>query len=134
VGAHHSWQIHISDEAQVVTADARLIGLILQNLLSNAIKFSEAGSSITLSASVENDELMLRVRDSGIGILPDERARVFEPFFRGSNFDERAGLGLGLSIVRDAVAKHEGHIHLESTPGAGTTIDIYLPLADAARS
>lgn len=130
-GTGHVWRMAVSEEAQIVNADARLIGLMLQNLLSNAVKYSAAGTIITLSARMEGERLILMVEDQGIGILPDEQARVFEPFFRGSNFDERPGLGLGLSIVNDAVSQHEGCIDISSIPGEGTLFTVSLPTVSA---
>ena len=131
-GAERNWSFRIAPEAKIVTADARLVSLILQNLLSNAVKFSGSGSSIEVIATLEDDLLVLSVHDQGIGILMDEQEQVFEPFYRGSNFDERPGMGLGLSIVRDAVDQHNGQMSLESTPGAGTTVVVKLPVTGAA--
>lgn len=131
-GAEREWHFTIAPEAHVVSADARLVSLILQNLLSNAVKFSESGSRIEVIATLENDLLVLSVQDQGIGIIVDEQEQVFEPFYRGSNFDERPGMGLGLSIVRDAVDQHEGEMLLHSAPGAGTTVIVKLPVLGAA--
>jgi PAS domain S-box-containing protein len=132
IGADREWSFTVMPEAKVVSADARLISLILQNLLSNAVKFSESGSPIEVIATLENDLLVISVRDQGIGIVLDEQEQVFEPFYRGSNFDERPGMGLGLSIVRDAVNQHNGEMMLHSAPGAGTTVIIKLPVSSAA--
>lgn len=126
--AQHRWAVSVSPEVERVTADARLIGIMLQNLLSNASMYSDPGTVIKLEAHREDETLVLLVSDLGIGILPEELPHVFEVFFRGSNFDERPGLGLGLSLVRDAVDQHKGTIHLESTPGVGTTVTIRIPL------
>lgn len=132
IGADREWSFTVVPEAKIVSADARLISLILQNLLSNAVKFSESGSRIEVIATLENDLLVISVRDQGIGIVLDEQQQVFEPFYRGSNFDERPGMGLGLSIVRDAVDQHNGEMMLHSTPGAGTTVIVKLPVSGAA--
>jgi hypothetical protein len=131
-GQAHDLQLTISPQAETVTADARLIGMILQNLLSNAIKFSAPATTVTVTAGVEANDLILSVQDRGIGILPDELSRVFQPFFRGSNFDERPGLGLGLSIVQDAVAQCDGRMVINSTPGEGTLVQVHIPLGSSA--
>jgi signal transduction histidine kinase len=120
------WQIDIAAEMQVVYADARLVGLMLQHLLSNAVKYSDEGSVIAVRAWRDGVHWRIAITDQGIGILESEQKYIFEPFFRGSNFDERPGLGLGLSIVRDAVRQHSGEIEVESAPGAGTTFTIIL--------
>jgi PAS domain S-box-containing protein len=100
---------------------------ILTNLLANAIRYSPDGSTIHLRQSFDQDDLLLQVTDEGIGISPDDLARIFEPFFRGTNTDDISGLGLGLSIVRDFVQHYGGAIAVESQPGQGTTFTVRLP-------
>jgi signal transduction histidine kinase len=126
--AQHYWALSIAENVETVCADARLVGIILQNLLSNACKFSESGTVIRLEAQREEGDLVLVVADQGIGILPEDVEHIYEVFYRGSNFDERPGLGLGLGLVHDAVQQHGGTIQLDSTPGVGTTFTIRLPL------
>jgi signal transduction histidine kinase len=127
--AQHYWSFDIAPEVEQVHADAHLVATILQNLFSNAVTYSQTGTVIKVSAAKDVDLLVLQVSDQGIGILQEEQAQIFDVFFRGSNFDERPGLGVGLSLVRDAVKNHNGSISLESTPGIGTTFTIRLPVA-----
>jgi two-component system, OmpR family, sensor histidine kinase VicK len=130
-GAQHYWSFDIAPEVEHVHADARLVAIILQNLFSNAVSFSQTGTVIKVSAAKDVDLLVLQVSDQGIGIVEEEQAQIFDVFFRGSNFDERPGLGVGLSLVRDAVKNHNGSISLESTPGIGTTFTIRLPVGNS---
>ncbi len=125
--AQHYFAVSVAPEVEHVHADSRLLSIMLQNLLSNAALYSEPGTVIKLQAYGDGEQLILQVSDQGVGILPEELEHVFEVFYRGSNFDERPGLGLGLSLVRDAVTQHHGSIEIESTPGIGTTVTIRLP-------
>lgn len=100
---------------------------ILLHLLNNALKFS--GDRILLEVMVYDENMTISVTDHGIGILPDEQDKVFEPLFRGSNFDELSGNGLGLTIVRNLAALAGGWVRLCSSPGEGTTVRVTLPQA-----
>jgi signal transduction histidine kinase len=126
--AQHFWAVSVAPDVEHVYADSRLVGIMLQNLLSNASMYSDPGTEIKLQAYREEQSLVMTVSDQGIGILPDEISHVFEVFYRGSNFDERPGLGLGLSLVHDAVEHHKGTIQIDSTPNVGTTVTIRIPL------
>ena len=110
-----------------ITADVNQLSQILMNLLLNAAQATPAGGSITISAGMEQSAgiIELRVRDSGSGIPSDILPHVFEPFFttkRGK------GTGLGLSISQSYIRSHGGDIQLESTPGAGTSVRVTLPV------
>ena len=101
---------------------------LLINLLDNAIKYTEEGS-ITISCTEENNNLILRVKDTGIGIGKDHLSRIFERFYRVDKGRSRkqGGTGLGLSIVNHIVELYNGNIQLESQPGVGTEFMISLP-------
>lgn len=116
------------DGESTVVADERLIQLVLRHLVANAFKYSPVGIPVQVEIHVNTEMLQIHVRDQGVGILPQEQEQVFEPLFRGSNIGEIAGLGVGLGIVRDAVAVHGGIVTLESEPGKGTTVNVILPL------
>jgi PAS domain S-box-containing protein len=111
-----------------VSADPLLLGRVFYHVLHNAIRFSPPGTPVQLSAVVDGAMVALRVTNSGIGILPDEQAQVFEPFFRGSNIGEVSGLGLGLTVVQAGITALGGRIAVESTPGERTTFIVRLPL------
>ena len=101
---------------------------VLVNLISNAIKYSPEGSTITIGAAQAGEDIVLRVRDEGMGVPPDMREKIFERFFRIDNSDRRmvGGTGLGLALVREIVAAHGGSVWVES-PGKGSVFCVQLP-------
>ncbi|QZY30080.1 ATP-binding protein [Nocardioides coralli] len=107
----------------------------LANLLGNAIKFSEAGGEVVVSAAVEGEHVLFRVRDQGRGIPGDKLGLIFEPFAQVDSSDarEKGGTGLGLAICRAIVDHHGGRIWAESRPGQGTTMLFTLPAATGDR-
>lgn len=114
---------------QSLFTDRQRLEQILKNLLSNAIKFTETGS-ITLTVSGAADGIIaFAVKDSGIGIAPEQQAIIFEAFQQadGSISRRYGGTGLGLSISRDLTALFGGSISVESTPGVGSTFRLLLP-------
>jgi signal transduction histidine kinase len=112
-------------------ADGEKLRQILVNLLSNAVKFTEAGGRIEMSASREGDTVRIRVRDTGIGIEPGDLDAIFDPFVQVRSDLTRPfdGTGLGLAISRDLARAMGGDLSAESTPGAGSTFTVTLPLA-----
>jgi len=110
-------------------SDRRRIGQILTNLLSNAIKFTEAGR-IELSCTQEGDDVLLIVRDTGIGIAADDLDKLFVPFRQVDSglMRKYEGTGLGLSICKRLAERLGGRIEVESTPGQGSTFQVTLPL------
>lgn len=121
--------LRLSGPANRVPADEHLMRLILTHLLSNALKYSSSDSVVEVEVNATAEAINLKVIDHGFGILPDERERIFEPFFRGTNINEAPGLGIGLSIVEKAVVSHHGSIDLTSEAGQGTRVTVKLPLA-----
>jgi two-component system phosphate regulon sensor histidine kinase PhoR len=116
-----------------VLADADQVERVLANLLHNAIKFTPDGGTITLAASPGEEGLVVSVMDSGIGIPPGERERVFERFYRGDRARGRGGTGLGLAIAKHIVAAHGGRIWAESGPrDQGARICFTLPPAEGS--
>ena len=114
--------ILVSGTGFSVVGVRRMLQEIIYNLCDNAIKYNVPGGSVTIHA--ENSRLV--VSDTGIGIPAEHKDRIFERFYRVDKSHSKAsgGTGLGLSIVKHAVAYHKAEIHLESTPGKGTTITI----------
>lgn len=118
-----------------IFADPSAIRQIVVNLISNAVKFSQRGSPVRTALSGAPDGgIEVVVADSGAGIAPEDLPHVFEPFWQGgSAWDAgRAGVGLGLSIVRTLVELHGGSVEIDSAPGAGTRVRVRLPLRAAA--
>ncbi|MCU0543495.1 MAG: PAS domain S-box protein [Oscillatoriaceae cyanobacterium Prado104] len=117
-----------------IALDEKLMGSILSNLLSNAIKYSPNGGAVSLELEFQADAVQIGVRDWGIGILPDDRQQLFEPFHRGKNIRTIPGTGLGLVVVKKCVELHQGTIRIASEAGAGTTCLVTLPLSrDSAK-
>jgi two-component system, cell cycle sensor histidine kinase DivJ len=113
-----------------IVADKRAIKQILINLISNAIKFTDLGGTVTVGADQDGQHILLTVEDTGIGIAPDDLARLGNPFFqaRGTYARKHDGTGLGLSIVKGLVKLHGGSIDIKSSPGEGTRIEVRLPI------
>ena len=111
-------------------ADERKFKQIVVNLLSNAVKFTPDGGKVGVSAKPLDGSVEIQVRDTGIGIAPEDHAAVFEEFKQvGRDYTRKAeGTGLGLALTRRLVELHGGDIALESAPGKGSTFTVRLPL------
>jgi CheY-like chemotaxis protein len=117
-----------------VRADADRIHQVVGNLLSNARKYSPAGGTVDVSAHEASGQVIVTVRDHGLGLPPDAVPHLFEKFFRVDNSDRRSitGTGLGLAISRKIVEAHGGRIWADSDGlGQGSCFSFSLPLADA---
>ncbi|MBO3461957.1 MAG: HAMP domain-containing histidine kinase [Aetokthonos hydrillicola CCALA 1050] len=108
--------------------DENLLRHILTNLLSNAIKYSPEGGDIHFNLICDQESVILRIQDHGIGIPEEEQGELFTSFFRCSNTGKLPGTGLGLTIVKNAVELHGGQITVESGVGLGTTFTVILPI------
>ena len=108
---------------------AQSLNLMIQNLCDNAIKYNRKGGSVNVDIQNHDDEILLTVSDTGIGIAPELQDRVFERFYRvdKGRSREMGGTGLGLSIVKHAAMQHNAQIDLNSIPNEGTTITIRFP-------
>ena len=113
-----------------VMADRVRLGQVVANLLSNAIKYTDDNGKITITVDREDDEAVLVVEDTGIGIYKEDQTRVFERFYRTDKSRTRktGGAGIGLSISKAIVLAHEGTITCESEPGFGSRFIVRLPL------
>jgi heavy metal sensor kinase len=118
-----------------LTGDKELLTRMLLNLLDNAVKYTPAGGEISLALTRQNGNAEITVRDTGIGIAESDRQRIFDRFYRVDKARSRAlgGAGLGLSIVRWIVEVHGGEIHIDSSPGRGSTFTVDLPLKSAEK-
>jgi signal transduction histidine kinase/CheY-like chemotaxis protein len=129
--AHHL-SIAIAPEGLTVDADPERLSQVVSNLLTNAAKYTEKGGHIAISAGLDGDDVVLRVRDSGIGIGPEMLARIFDRFTQERQALDRSqgGLGLGLSIVHSLVTLHGGSVHADSEGvGRGAELTVRLPVA-----
>jgi two-component system phosphate regulon sensor histidine kinase PhoR len=112
-----------------VLADAERTQQVVTNLVHNAIKFTPPGGMVTISAEPARGELVISVRDTGVGIPADDLPRIFERFYKADRARSGGGTGLGLAIARHIVQAHGGRIWAESTEGQGSTFYFSLPLA-----
>lgn len=123
-----NWQVALPADLPVLNMDADRMAQVLGNLLSNAVKFTSPGDTVSVAAGIKDEQVWMRVSDTGPGIPPAEHPRVFSPFFRGrSSHRFPQGMGLGLSIARDLVAAHDGRLEMTSAPGQGSCFTIWLP-------
>ena len=119
--------LHAPPELRGVWDEFR-IEQVLTNLLTNALRYG-GGKPVEMTVSLEGDSARVAVRDQGIGIAPEDHARIFEQFERTDDSRRHAaGLGLGLYITRKIVCLHAGRIGVESAPGEGSTFVVELPL------
>lgn len=124
----HSLKFNFESEKDYLNADKNLISHIIENLLSNAFKYSPKGSEIEYDVKANCEEIKIKIKDSGIGIFPEDINKLFEPFFRAKNIENIGGHGLGLSIVKKCVELHNGEIKVESKVGVGTIFLVSLKL------
>ena len=127
-------ELTLSSQPLHVNVDRQKIQQALLNILSNAYKYSPRGGEVTLGLHVDDmrgaRRVGIEVRDQGIGMTPEQLARVFERFYRADDSGNIPGTGLGMSIVKEIVELHHGEVRLASEFGQGTTVMLWLPLAD----
>ncbi|MBT6094094.1 MAG: GAF domain-containing protein [Rhodospirillaceae bacterium] len=126
-----NFELDIETGLPQVRSDPRWLRQILLNLLSNAIKFSPDGGTITLSAvRTDDDGMMVRVKDTGIGVAPDILPRIFEPFVSRTislHTDDERGTGLGLAIVKALMEEQGGSVEMSSVRNEGTEVRLRFP-------
>lgn len=122
-------ELEVPDNFPNVRADERQLEEIVHNLLDNAVKYSHQNGRILIQAGAPDQEVVLSVRDEGVGIAATDLPRIFERFYRADRARSRelGGTGLGLSIVKHIAQLHGGRVEAESTLGKGTTIRVILP-------
>lgn len=111
-----------------IWADSEQIEQVLINLIHNAVKFTAPGGSITVSADVDGDYVVFRVKDTGVGIAKEDLSRIFERFYKSDRSRATRGTGLGLSIAKHVIENHGGWLWVESTPGEGSTFHFSIPI------
>lgn len=129
-------QLVVTPTDATLCADPVRVQQILINLVTNALQFTLGGGRVDVYAEVEGDLTTLFVRDTGVGIEPEQQHTIFEPFVQVDNTLTRrsGGAGLGLAIVRQLATAMGGEVRMESTPGVGSTFAVSLPCAEAGPS
>jgi len=111
-----------------LTADRNWVRQVLANLLDNAIKYTPTGGRIDIEACRREQEIVITVKDTGVGITHEELDKIWERLYRGDKSRSQRGLGLGLSLVNAIVGAHRGYVQVSSEPGAGSVFTVYLPV------
>lgn len=118
----------LAQDMPLIAADWGRLRQVLLNLVTNALKFTPAGGRVEVQSYLNaHGDPVLRVADTGCGIAPEDRDRVFDPFVRVAKGRVVEGVGLGLSIVRMLIELHGGHVAILDTPGGGATFEVVLP-------
>ena len=118
-------------EPITVHADPSRLDQIFDNLIKNAVAYSPSGTPVDISASVEGDRAIIRVRDHGAGIDPADRERIFDRFARGATASNQPGMGIGLYVSRTIATRMGGRLFVESSSSEGSVFAVEVPLAAA---
>jgi signal transduction histidine kinase len=126
-----TFSLEVAESLPEVRADLDALSQVLANLIDNALKYTGSGKRIALGARAEGGMLVFTVEDNGIGIAPDQRRVIFQPFHQVDQrlSRTREGAGLGLAIVRRIVKAHGGEITVASEPGKGSVFTVKIPVA-----
>ncbi len=118
----------------VIAGDAALLRQAVTNLVDNAVKYTPSGGTVTVGLSVRNEQAVIHVADTGIGIAPDDQVRLFEKFYRVKRRDTVSiqGTGLGLAIVKSIIERHGGKVWVDSELDHGSTFHVSLPIGEIA--
>jgi len=125
--------VHINSGLPILNLDRTMVQRAINNLVDNAIKYTPGGGTITVSADIQGNNLVLSVQDTGLGISAENQKHLFERFRRVRRKEHQAvkGSGLGLFIVKSVAQRHGGDAWVESTEGQGSTFFIRIPLEGA---
>ena len=127
--AGRSVNLQVEPDLPSVDVDAGLIELVIRQLVDNAVRYSPPAAPLTVRAGRSADSVVIGIRDHGPGIAPEERAHVFEKYYRGSTSSKARGTGLGLAIAREIARAHGGEVWLETSSPEGSEFCLSLPAA-----
>lgn len=122
----HRLETECSDNTFTAIIDAEAVTKVVSNLLTNANKYTRSVIKVTCSVCTENETFSISVADDGEGIAEEDRIKIFNPFFQGTG--HKAGTGIGLTIVKNIVEAHHGHIRIQSESGSGSCFIVTLPI------
>jgi signal transduction histidine kinase len=127
-------RLEVEEGLPAVKADSDALEQAVLNLLTNAMKYSGDRREIALRLGRRNGEAVIEVTDHGIGIPPEEQARIFEKYYRVASRENQSipGTGLGLTLVAQIVKAHNGRVDIRSAPGEGSTFSIRLPIGNGS--
>ena len=135
-GDTHRVSLDMPQSMPRIRVDHEKMVRALSNIITNAFKYSPDGGEVRLSVTevTRNSRLMagIHVSDQGIGMTPEQQARIFERFYRADPSGNIPGTGLGMSLVKEIMDLHGGEIEIVSAPGEGTTVTLWLPVMDTA--
>lgn len=126
-----SIQGYIQEDIPQLSIDGEALSQALNNLLDNAVKFSPGKKEIDVHLSKDMENIILEVKDNGIGIFPDELDKIFDKFYQGKNALKQTvkGTGLGLTLVKHTVEAHGGRVSVKSKVGEGSRFSLIFPIA-----
>lgn len=123
------FEVETDRNVPVISSDESPLCSVVTNLINNAVKFTKPGGKVKITLGKDEDNAVIEVSDTGIGIAKKDLIRIFDRFYRSENSRDFAqGSGLGLAIVKETVDLLGGRIDVKSTPGKGTSFTVYLPL------
>ena len=121
---------HIKTDMSPIQGDELSLSEAFVNILGNAIKYSHDGSEVSVQVDEYANDIVISIKDSGIGISPDDLPHIFDGFYRGKGSEVAGGHGIGLAVSRQIVEAHNGSIAVESELGKGSTFVIRLPAVE----
>ena len=116
----------------VIFGNKSLVSQALANLIDNALKYTPEDGNVRLSCATEGSRVIVRIRDTGMGVSPAEQPRIWERLYRGDKSRSQRGLGLGLSLVKAIVEAHHGQVSVQSQPGDGSEFVVNIPKSELA--
>jgi signal transduction histidine kinase len=136
---------HVAEEKEIalrvaapeelfLTADRNRMEQVLANLVDNAIKYTPSGGRVDLEAFRREQQAVITIKDTGVGIAPEEAPKIWGRLYRGDQSRSQRGLGLGLCLVKAVVQAHQGRIEVSSEPGVGSLFTLYLPTSSTELS
>jgi two-component system phosphate regulon sensor histidine kinase PhoR len=123
--------VDVPPQLPPVVGDAARLERVVVSLVDNAIKFTMPEGAVQVSAALNDGRVAITVRDTGVGIDPQDLARTFERFYKADRSRQGGGTGLGLAIVKHTVEAHGGSVAVESEPGRGSAFTIFVPVSSS---